>query len=122
EDIEKVVIIINALKDHGIRFSMDDFGTGYSSLSYLHRLPINELKIDSSFINTLEENDDSQTLIKTIISMAKNFKLNIVAEGIETEYQFDYLTQLDCDLFQGFYFSRPLKETDFIKFYQSHED
>lgn len=124
EDIEKVISIIKTLNDYGIRFSMDDFGTGYSSLSYLHKLPIDELKIDSSFINSLEDPehyDDSQAMITTIITMAKNFKINIIAEGVETEYQFDFLTQYNCDFYQGFYFSRALPEKDFAHYYQSHQ-
>lgn len=124
EDIDKVISIIESLSSHGFRFSMDDFGTGYSSLSYLHKLPINELKIDRSFINNLEDpshHDDSQSMITTILNMAKNFKLNIVAEGVETEYQFDFLSQYNCDLFQGYYFSRPVSKQDFFNYYMGNQ-
>ena len=119
EDIEKVISIINQLKQLGIRFSMDDFGTGYSSLSYLRQLPINELKIDRSFVSTLNSelrNQDSQAMIITILTMAKIFDLKIVAEGVETEFQFDFLTQYECDIYQGYYFSKPLPEDDFVKY------
>ncbi|MCW9055335.1 MAG: EAL domain-containing protein [Gammaproteobacteria bacterium] len=119
EDIEKVIIIINQLKVLGIRFSMDDFGTGYSSLSYLRQLPIDELKIDRSFVSTINSelrNQDSQAMVITILTMAKIFDLHIVAEGVETEYQFNFLNQYDCDIYQGYHFSKPLPEDDFIEY------
>ena len=124
EDIDKVITIINQLKKLGIRFSMDDFGTGYSSLSYLRQLPINELKIDRSFVSTLDaslHNEDSQAMIITILTMAKIFELQIVAEGVETEFQFEFLTQYDCDIYQGYYFSKPLPEDDFVKYYLNNK-
>ncbi|MDH5472887.1 MAG: EAL domain-containing protein [Gammaproteobacteria bacterium] len=124
EDIEKVIEIIGQLKQLGIHFSMDDFGTGYSSLSYLRQLPIDELKIDRSFVSTLNSsinNEDSQAMIITILTMAKIFNLRIVAEGVETEYQFDFLTQYKCDIYQGFHFSKPLSEDDFIQYYLDNQ-
>ncbi|MDH5736248.1 MAG: EAL domain-containing protein, partial [Gammaproteobacteria bacterium] len=124
EDIEKVIEIIGQLKQLGIHFSMDDFGTGYSSLSYLRQLPIDELKIDRSFVSTLNSsinNEDSQAMIITILTMAKIFNLRIVAEGVETEYQFDFLTQYKCDIYQGFHFSEPLSEDDFIQYYLDNQ-
>ncbi|VAW43730.1 diguanylate cyclase/phosphodiesterase (GGDEF & EAL domains) with PAS/PAC sensor(s) [hydrothermal vent metagenome] len=95
------------LKDMGILIAIDDFGTGYSSLEYLRRLPIDYLKIDKSFVSDLTENNSSQVIIETIISMAKHLNLQTVAEGVETEAQFEILKSIGCDLFQGYLFGKP---------------
>jgi diguanylate cyclase (GGDEF)-like protein/PAS domain S-box-containing protein len=105
---EKMVVTLNRLKDIGVQISMDDFGTGYSSLSYLKRFPFDNLKIDKAFINGIPTDDGDATLVLTIIAMAHNFKLKVVAEGIETQAQMDFLTQKNCDEIQGFFFSRPV--------------
>ena len=117
EDMNKVIISMNRLKDLGILFSIDDFGTGYSSLSYLRELPIDEVKIDKAFIAQLDESKKSENMISTIISIAKNFDLNIVAEGIETTKQLDFLMKHDCDACQGFYFDEALSQEEFEKKY-----
>jgi len=100
----------------GIQFSIDDFGTGYSSLSYLKRLPLNELKIDKSFVQDVHLDDNDQIIVKTIISMAKNMGLSTVAEGVETIEQLEFLRTEGCDYIQGYYFSRPLSETAFEQY------
>ena len=117
EDIKKVISIMDKLKKMGIFFSIDDFGTGYSSLNYLKVLPIDEVKIDKSFIGDLTESENNQKLISAIISIAKNFNLNIVAEGVETFEQLVFLSKLECDIYQGFYFEEALSKKTFEKKY-----
>ena len=98
------------LKDMNVDVAIDDFGTGYSSLAYLQRLSINSLKIDHSFVRTIESEHNStsgRTIIAAIVSMAKSLGLVVVAEGVETQTQRQFLLGLGCDLMQGFLFSRP---------------
>lgn len=116
EDIGKLINIMNKIKQHGIRFSMDDFGTGYSSLSYLRQIPIDELKIDKSFISELDDAKKDINMVKTILNIAKNLGLTIVAEGVETEMQKDFLIKEDCDILQGYYFSKPLNRDKFEEY------
>jgi EAL domain-containing protein (putative c-di-GMP-specific phosphodiesterase class I) len=94
---------------------MDDFGTGYSSLSYLARLPIDALKIDRSFINTITENHDDMEIASAIISMAKSLGLKTIAEGVETQAQYDLLRSLGCEQVQGYLISRPVPEDEMFK-------
>jgi len=96
------------LRDLGIIFSVDDFGTGYSSLNYLHRLPVDELKIDQSFVSNISSVSSNAVIVDTIILMAQQLDLRIVAEGIETRAELDYLLDRDCGTFQGFFFSKPV--------------
>jgi EAL domain-containing protein (putative c-di-GMP-specific phosphodiesterase class I) len=103
------------MKKHGFRFSVDDFGTGYSSLAYLKELPINRLKIDQSFIRDITEDRNDATIVETIISMSHHLGLEVVAEGVETQEQHYFLSQHACDIFQGYYFSEPLRADDFIR-------
>lgn len=112
ENVDHVIEILETLKSKGIKISLDDFGTGYSSLSILKKLPIHELKIDKSFVEDILDKKSSEKLVKTIISIAKEFDMKIVAEGIETIEQKSLLTKLKCDLNQGYYFSKPLKKDD----------
>lgn len=119
EDMKKVINIMNRLKELGISFSIDDFGTGYSSLSYLRVLPIEEVKIDKSFIKYMSDSRNDRQMITTIISIAKNFDLNIVAEGVETFEQLAFLSQIDCDVFQGYYFEEALTQSRFEEKYLS---
>ena len=115
DDLDYLVRMIHKLKKYNISFSMDDFGTGYSSLSYLREIPLSELKIDKSFIDMLADTQQA-SLVKTIIDIAKNLNLVIVAEGVEEEYQKEFLADLDCDLFQGYLFSRPLTKEKFEEY------
>lgn len=121
EDVEGITNKLLELKDVGIHISLDDFGTGYSSLSLLKRLPIDELKIDKSFVNDVLENEDSLSMVEGIIAIAKKLKMSIVAEGIETKEQKELLSKLGCDIYQGYYFAKPLKIEDFKEFYSSFE-
>lgn len=117
EDITKVIALMDRLHKSGIRFSLDDFGTGYSSLSYLKQLPIEEIKIDRAFVARLDTDESDREMINAILNMASFFKLNVVAEGVESEQQYDILRQHQCNLFQGFYFSRPMEKEDFEQYY-----
>lgn len=107
-DTELVIEKMARLKRVGVKFSLDDFGTGYSSLGYLNRLPIDELKIDQSFVRDMETDEHHQVLIRTIMSLGHTLSLRIIAEGVETAAQFEQLRGLGCDLFQGFYFAKPV--------------
>ncbi len=105
-DLEQVSHTLRELARHGVRIAIDDFGTGYSSLSYLHHLPIHTLKIDRSFVHGIRSGNDGACIVNAIIAMAQGLKLEIVAEGVETQDQLDYLSTSDCDLVQGFLFGR----------------
>lgn len=113
QDMETTIDIIQQLKDLGVYFSIDDFGTGYSSLGYLRNLPINQLKIDRSFIQNLPDNASDALITDTIIAMASHMGLQVIAEGVETTAQLAFLKEKQCDFFQGFYFSKPLPLSEF---------
>lgn len=108
QNVEKVIEDMNTLKQLGIRFSMDDFGTGYSSLQYLQKLPLNQLKIDQSFIRNMGIDEGSNEIVQTIIAMAKSLKLDVIAEGVETEEQQKILYSYGCNHYQGYLFSKPI--------------
>lgn len=110
---EEMLDILHKLKKIGIDISIDDFGTGYSSLSYLKQLPLNTLKIDRSFIIDITSNSDSANIAKSIIALAHNMKMKVVAEGVETKAQLDFLRKCQCDSMQGFYFSKPVPSKEF---------
>jgi EAL domain-containing protein (putative c-di-GMP-specific phosphodiesterase class I) len=105
---EQAVSILRELKDTGVRISIDDFGTGYSSLSYLKRFPIDTLKIDRSFVVDLPDDKESVAIARSIIALAKNLGLQVLAEGVENRSQLEFLTAEGCDRIQGFFFSRPV--------------
>jgi PAS domain S-box-containing protein len=105
---EKTIKVISELKKLGLRISLDDFGTGYSSLSYLRRFPIDTLKIDRSFVSNLESNSEKREIIRTIIGLARNLRMDVVAEGTETAAEISYLKTLDCEFAQGYFFSKPV--------------
>jgi EAL domain-containing protein (putative c-di-GMP-specific phosphodiesterase class I) len=108
ENVHEVIAKIEALRSLGVRFSLDDFGTGYSSLSYLKRLPLDELKIDQSFVRDINHDNNDAMIVKTIIEMAQNFDLDVIAEGVEDEDQLMYLKENGCSLFQGYFFGKPM--------------
>lgn len=107
-DIDRTILMLQQLKKVGVHISIDDFGTGFSSLSYLKNFPVDTLKIDQSFVKELRNNPNDETIVKTIISMAHNLNLNVVAEGIETKEQLVFLQQHLCDEGQGYFLSKPL--------------
>ncbi|MCG9772631.1 EAL domain-containing protein, partial [Vibrio diabolicus] len=107
-DPQQAIASLNQLRGLGIEISLDDFGTGYSSLSYLKGLPINKLKIDRSFVSDVPSNSDSNAIVNAIIAMGKTLSLKVVAEGIETQEQADYLFEKGCVYGQGYLFSRPV--------------
>lgn len=107
ENAEHTINVLNKLKHIGVQLSIDDFGTGYSSLSYLHRLPFDTLKIDRSFVYLVGENGENSEILQTIISLAKNLKMRVIAEGVETPSQLAVLRNLGCDYAQGFLLAKP---------------
>ena len=113
ENIEEVIAKMTVLKSHGLRFSLDDFGTGYSSLSYLKRLPLDTLKIDRAFVHDMLVDMTSGAIAQTVISLSKAMGLSVIAEGVETEQQREFLAGLGCNAFQGYLFSRPLPIEEF---------
>jgi EAL domain-containing protein (putative c-di-GMP-specific phosphodiesterase class I) len=108
EDIKDTVKKMHTLKKMGIRFSIDDFGTGYSSLSSLKTLPLDQLKIDQSFVRDIFLDPNDETIIETIITMAHILGMEVIAEGVENKEQVQFLTEKGCKIFQGYYFDKPL--------------
>ena len=104
---------MRALKRLGVGFSMDDFGTGYSSLSYLTRLPLDQIKIDQSFVRNLPDSANDAAVAQTIITLAKSLGLAVIAEGVETEAQRRFLASQGCPAYQGFLFSPPVEIAEF---------
>lgn len=119
KNLDYTIKVINELQKTHIKVSLDDFGTGYSSLNYLMRLPISTLKIDKSFIDNIKMNSNEELIAKTIIALAKNMNLSVVAEGVETDEQLKFLQEQNCDIAQGYLFSRPMPESDIKKIYGS---
>lgn len=116
ENVEKSLLMLRVLKSMGIKISIDDFGTGYSSLSNLRKFPVDYLKIDQSFIKNINPQNkalDDSAVVTTIIAMAKQLHLKVIAEGVETEEHFNFLHKEGCDLIQGYLFGRPLPENEF---------
>ncbi|MFS0776975.1 EAL domain-containing protein [Neobacillus sp. 3P2-tot-E-2] len=122
-NINSVICRLNELKEMGISISIDDFGTGYSSLSYLKKFPINTLKIDRSFVKDITSNSENRAIVKTIISMANNLNLDVIAEGVETEEELLFLKSNGCLVVQGYLFSPPLSGEEFERtFLESHKE
>jgi EAL domain-containing protein (putative c-di-GMP-specific phosphodiesterase class I) len=107
-DVKSVVSVLHALADLGVKLAIDDFGTGYSSLSYLRQFPINNLKIDQSFVNQLTTNPDDASIVIAVISLGNSLKKRVIAEGVETAEQYAFLKAQYCDEGQGYYFGRPM--------------
>jgi EAL domain-containing protein (putative c-di-GMP-specific phosphodiesterase class I) len=112
ENPEIAAITLGKLRALGVLLSIDDFGTGYSSLSYLNRFPLDILKIDRSFISTMNQNDENLQIVKTIVTLAGNLGMEVIAEGVETEEQLNQLRLLRCQYAQGFLFSQPMNAMD----------
>ncbi|MFZ2852983.1 MAG: EAL domain-containing protein [Rhodocyclaceae bacterium] len=118
DDIGDTIGKMRAIRQLGVSFSMDDFGTGYSSLAYLTRLPLDQLKIDRSFVTNLPDDKSDAIIAQTVITMGRSLGLSVIAEGVETEAQRDFLERHDCHAYQGFLFSRPLPLDDFERYLQ----
>jgi EAL domain-containing protein (putative c-di-GMP-specific phosphodiesterase class I) len=114
-DPEQSVAILEQLSAMGVLVSVDDFGTGYSSMSYLRRFPIDKLKIDRVFINEIASRPEDASIVRAIVSLAHSLSLKVVAEGVETPAQLDFLKAAGCDEYQGYHFSRPLPAGDFAR-------
>jgi len=122
EDMGKAKAVLEQARECGIYVSLDDFGTGYSFLSVLSKLPINELKIDRSFVNDILTNEQDWLLAKSIINLSKSLSIPVIAEGVETREQADMLAKHGCDLFQGYYFAKPMKKDDLVNFLGERQD
>ena len=118
DDVDSLISKMSALKSRGVSFSLDDFGTGYSSLSYLKRLPIDQLKIDQSFVRDVLTDSNDASIAQTIVTLGQSLGLSVIAEGVETEAQRDFLARHECFAYQGYLFSHPLPLTDFESFAQ----
>jgi EAL domain-containing protein (putative c-di-GMP-specific phosphodiesterase class I) len=115
-DVEDTIGKMTALKNRGVGFSLDDFGTGYSSLSYLKRLPLDQLKIDQSFVRDVMIDPNDAAIARTIMVLAQSLGLGVIAEGVETKAQRDFLANVGCHTYQGYFLSRPLPIEGFEKF------
>ncbi len=113
-DVDDTLKKLQTLKELGVRIAVDDFGTGYSSLSYLKRFPLNVLKIDKSFIDTVTTDSSDSVIVQTIIMLAKGLEISVIAEGVETEQQLDFLRLRECDAFQGYFCSPPVPNAAFL--------
>jgi EAL domain-containing protein (putative c-di-GMP-specific phosphodiesterase class I) len=112
DDSERAQNVLSQLRALGVQLSIDDFGTGFSSLSYLHRFPFQNLKVDRSFVSRIGNDPESLAIVRTIVRLARDLRLSVTAEGVETELQLERLRHLDCDYAQGYFFSRPLSQQD----------
>ncbi|HEY7553969.1 MAG TPA: bifunctional diguanylate cyclase/phosphodiesterase [Candidatus Binatia bacterium] len=119
DDPHRAMRTLKAIRELGVRFAIDDFGTGYSSLAYLKKLPVSSIKIDKSFTQNMESDNDSAVIVRAIIDLGHNLGLKVVAEGVETLEAKEMLTDFDCDEAQGYYFSRPVSAPDIARFMQN---
>jgi len=113
DNVEHIILTMVALQSIGIRFALDDFGTGYSSLQYLKQLPLQQLKIDKSFVRDITEDSSDQAIVRTIIAMARGLNIDVIAEGVETDNQLAHLRNYGCNHFQGYLFGRPAPNAEF---------
>jgi EAL domain-containing protein (putative c-di-GMP-specific phosphodiesterase class I) len=110
---DEFVSTLKKLKDVGIKIAIDDFGTGYSSLNYLKRMPVDRLKVDQSFVRDIDKDPESATIVEAIINLGHSLKLKVIAEGVETAQQLEFLRNRGCEEFQGYHFSRPIPVDQF---------
>jgi diguanylate cyclase (GGDEF)-like protein/PAS domain S-box-containing protein len=122
ENVEAIIPILQTVRGLGVEVAVDDFGTGYSSLAYIARLPVHDLKIDRSFVVGMTESEDSLTIVKAVISLAHSLRLNVVAEGVETEQQAALLLKLGCDQMQGYLISRPVPPEQVVELLRQEQN
>jgi EAL domain-containing protein (putative c-di-GMP-specific phosphodiesterase class I) len=122
EDLTIAEPVLNDLAAYGVGIHIDDFGTGYSSLSYLAQLPVQTIKIDQAFIAQLSESDANNRVIEAIVALGKAMKLEVVAEGVETDQQYAIVRRLGCDLVQGYFIARPMPADQLLTWIEGHED
>jgi len=123
--IDKTLSVLYNIKDLGVSIYLDDFGTGYSSLAYLQKFPIDVLKIDKSFVDDISiynEKSTKQPLLNTILAMGKSLDLKVIAEGVETQKQYDFLKEKECDIIQGYYFEKPMPKDEFMSLLQEQKE
>jgi len=118
---QKAIDTMLQIRAMGIHLSLDDFGTGYSSLAYLKKFPLNTLKIDKAFVDDIETSEQGRNMVATIVTIAHNLGLHVVAEGVETNQQLSFLSGLRCEQLQGYLYSKPLPENEFQKYLLSHQ-
>lgn len=118
EDAERMIAIMKKLHEIGFKLSIDDFGSGYSSLNLLKDIPADVLKIDREFFNGTVNSKKGRAVISSVVDMAKNLEMNVISEGVETQDQIDFLKEIDCNMVQGFYFSKPMKLKDFDELWE----
>ena len=118
EDAERMIAIMKKLHEIGFKLSIDDFGSGYSSLNLLKDIPADVLKIDREFFNGTVNSKKGRAVISSVVDMAKNLEMNVISEGVETQDQIDFLQEIDCNMVQGFYFSKPMKLKDFDELWE----
>jgi len=116
DDSSKFIETLHSLKKLGVKLAIDDFGTGYSSLAYLKDFPIDRLKIDKVFVSSIEEDPTNKAILKAIVVLGQSLGIEVIAEGVETQYQYDYLKSIGCDQLQGYYYSKPLPEQQFEQY------
>ena len=119
ENPELSIQKLQQLSDAGIQIAIDDFGTGYSSLSYLKKLPLDKLKIDQSFVRDLPQDEEDVAITQAIIALGKSLKFHIIAEGVETEAQKEFMIENGCDFMQGYLFSKPIPASEIQKLLKS---
>ena len=113
--IDNIIARMHQLKSLGVSFSLDDFGTGYSSLQYLKRLPLDQIKIDQSFVFNLHKDTDDKAIVQTIIAMGRSLGLQVIAEGVENKEHWRYLSEHQCHAFQGYYFCKPISANEMVQ-------
>ena len=120
DDPNEAINIMRSLSARGIHLAMDDFGTGYSSLAYLKQFPLNTLKVDKAFIDDMK-NERGRNMVDSIVTIAHNLDLHVVAEGVEQAHQIDILKTLNCETVQGYYYSKPLSKDEFTEFLKQQQ-
>ncbi len=121
-DMDSGVRKINELREAGFRIALDDFGTGYSSMEYLKMISVDKVKIDRTFVKDIEESDKDRIIVKALYTLANDMGLDIIAEGVETRAQLDFLQRQGINLIQGYYFSQPLPEASFLEYLTAYDE